>query len=212
MRYYFYNLNYYINEGIFLSLKENISMVKEELNSEEKFFEKAVITERFVKKYKTAMIASVVAIVFIVGANIAYDANESSKVTAANVALAKLKIDAVDTQSLNELKALSPELYDVWTFSQAVANRDLESLKGLKDSKAFIINDLAKYELAQDSKSLNSYASQEDAIFKDLALVQSAVILFNENKMDEAHNMLSKIPVESSLYKLAKALMHYGLK
>jgi len=35
-----------------LSLKQDIEMVKEELNSEEKFFEKAVLTERFVKKYK----------------------------------------------------------------------------------------------------------------------------------------------------------------
>ena len=35
-----------------VSLKENIEMVKNELNSEEQFFEKAVQTERFVKKYK----------------------------------------------------------------------------------------------------------------------------------------------------------------
>ena len=187
-------------------------MVKEELNSEEKFFEKAVMTEKFVKKYKNVMIASVVAVVLVVGANIVYDANESSKVTAANAALTKLKTDSTDTQSLNELKALSPELYDVWTFSQAVANQDLKALQTLKNSKALIINDLAKYELAKDAKSLNSYASQEDAIFKDLASIRSAVMLFNENKIDEAHNILSKIPVESSLYKLAKALMHYGIK
>ncbi|MCW8894372.1 MAG: hypothetical protein OQK48_04970 [Sulfurimonas sp.] len=195
-----------------MSLKENINMVKEELNSEEKFFEKAVMTEKFVKKYKNVMIASVVAVVLVVGANIAYDANESSKVTAANVALTKLQKDAADTQSLDELKVLSPELYDVWTFSQAVANKDLQALKTLQNSKALIINDLAKYELAQDAKSLSSYASQKDAIFKDLALVRSAVILFSENKIDEAHNTLSKISVESSLYKLANTLMHYGIK
>ena len=35
-----------------MSLKEELEMVKEELSSEEKFFEKAVITEKFVKKYK----------------------------------------------------------------------------------------------------------------------------------------------------------------
>jgi len=45
-----------------LSLKNNIEMVKEELNSEEKFFEKAVITEKFVKKYKNLLIGSVIAI------------------------------------------------------------------------------------------------------------------------------------------------------
>jgi len=46
-----------------LSLKENIGMVKEELTAEEQFFEKAVVTERFVKKYKNVMIGSLVVIV-----------------------------------------------------------------------------------------------------------------------------------------------------
>ena len=76
MRYYF---KLFKIEGFLLSLKENIDMVKQELNSEEKFFEKAVITEKFVKKYKNMMIASVVAIVVLVAANIGYEANEASK-------------------------------------------------------------------------------------------------------------------------------------
>ncbi len=199
-------------KGYFLSLKENINMVKEELNSEEKFFERAVITEKFVKKYKKAIIASVIAVVVVVGANMAYDANESSRITAANVALSKLQADSTNTQALAELKSLSPQLYDVWIFSQAVVNKDLKALKSLKDSNTLIINDLSKYELAQDTKSLNDYASKEGAIFKDLALVQSAIMLLNENKIDQAHSQLLKISKDSSLNKLAQALMHYGLK
>lgn len=195
-----------------MSLKENISMVKEELNSEEKFFEKAVITERFIKKYKNIMIASVVVIVLVVSANIAYNANESSKITAANIALTQLKTDAKDTNALNELKTLSPELYDVWMFSQATVNKDLETIKGLKNSKALIVSDLAKYELAADANSLDDYASKQDAIFRDLALVQSAVMLLNVNKIDEAHDKLSKISKESSLNKVVQALLHYGIK
>jgi len=195
-----------------LSLKDNISMVKEELNSEEKFFEKAVMTEKFVKKYKNIMIASVVAIVLVVGANLAYSANENSKITAANVALLKLQKDSKNADALSELKMLSPNLYDVWIFSQAVANKDLELLKSLKNTDALILNDLVKYELATDAASLESYASKQDAIFKDLALVQSAVILLNENKIDEARNKLSMISKESSLNKLVAALMHYGIK
>ena len=41
-----------IKEERFLSLKTDIEMVKDELTSEEKFFEKAVVTEKFIKKYK----------------------------------------------------------------------------------------------------------------------------------------------------------------
>lgn len=195
-----------------MSLKDNISMIKEELNSEEKFFEKAVITEKFIKKYKKVMIASVAVVVLVVGANLLYDANERSKVTAANAALFKLQADANNAAALNELKGLSPNLYDVWVFSQAVAKKDLEALKGLKNSKALIVGDLAKYEVAGNAASLEEYASKQDAIFRDLALVQSAVMLLNENKIDEAKDKLSKVSKDSSLNKMVSALMHYGIK
>lgn len=195
-----------------MSLKENIDMVKEELNSEEKFFEKAVVTERFIRKYKNIMIASVAIITLVVGANIAYEANKNSNKSSANAALAKLQADPKNSAALSELKSLSPNLYDVWIFSQAVANKDLEAIKALKSSKALIVSDLAKYESAQDASSLDEYASKQDAIFRDLALIQSAVMLLNENKVDQAREKLSKISKESSLSKMSSALMHYGIK
>ncbi len=195
-----------------MSLKENIEMVKEELNSEEKFFEKAVMTEKFVNKYKNIIIASVAVVVLGVAANMAYTANEDSRITAANTALSLLSIDSTDSNALNELKVLSPNLYDVWLFSQASANGDLEAMKALKDSKAFIINDLISYELAQDVSSLDAYASKQNSIYRDLALVKSAIMLLSTDKIDEAHNQLSKVSVDSSLSKVANALLHYGVK
>ena len=195
-----------------MSLKENIEMVKEELNSEEKFFEKAVITEKFVKKYKNMMIASVVAVVLLVVANIAYESNEASKKTAANELLANLVSNPSDAMSSSKLHTLNPELFDAWTYSQASVNKDLTTMKELQNSKTLIVSDLAKYELAKDTNALDEYASKQDAIFKDLALVQSAVILLNENKVSEAHNQLDKVSKKSPLSKIASALMHYGLK
>ena len=195
-----------------MSLKENIDMVKEELNSEEKFFEKAVITEKFVKKYKNVMIGSLVAVVLIVGANMAYEANKQSKIDAANEALSELVKDAKNASASSQLKALSPNLYDVWAFSQAVVNKDLASMKELKNSKAIMVSDLATYELAQDSSSLSSYALEHGAVYKDLALVQSAIILMNDKKIQKAHEELSKIGLDSPLSKVASALLHYGVK
>ncbi len=195
-----------------MSLQENIKMVKEELNSEEKFFEKAVMTEKFIKKYKKIMIASVITVAVIIGANIAYTANKESKIAEANVAFSNLQANPNNTAALNELKALSPNLHDVWLYAQAVANEDLEAVKSLKNSKALIVSDLVKYELAQDPVSLENYASKQDAIFRDLALVKAAVMLINENKIDEAKNKLSKVSKESSLKNLVAALMHYGIK
>ena len=198
-----------------MSLKENIDMVKEELNSEEKFFEKAVITEKFVKKYKKLIIGSVLAVVVLVAGNIGYGISKQNQITAANTALAQLQKDSTNSSASVELKALSPELYDVWAFSQAMANKDLETLKALKSSNALIVSDLASYEVAQSEQStdaLNTYALKQDTIFKDLALVQAAVLLMNDNKLDQAREKLSSVSANSSLAKLVQALLHYGVK
>lgn len=198
-----------------MSIKNDIAMVREELNSEEKFFEKAVITEKFIKKYKNLMIGAVVIIVVVVGANIAYSINKESQIKEANRALATLSNDETNAEALLTLKSISSELYDVWRYSKAVAKKDMVTIKELTNSSAIMISDLAKYEIAQDSKdaaSLASYASTQDAVYKDLALVQSAIILMNNSKIQKAHEELAKVSPNSSMSKIANALLHYGVK
>ena len=195
-----------------MSIKEDINMVKQELNSEEKFFEKAVITEKFVKKYKNVMVGSVVVVVLLVTGNIAYDLNKQSKIDDANSMLLALNKDAKDISSLAKLKSLSPALYDVWVYSQAVADKDMAKLTELKSSKTIMISDLSSYETAQDVNSLNDYSLKQGSVYKELALVQSAVLLMNDSKIDEAHQKLVQIGVDSSLSKIAQALLHYGVK
>ena len=198
-----------------MSLKNDIDMVKEELNSEEKFFEKAVVTEKFIKKYKNLMIGTVAVVVIAIGGNIAYDINKNATITEANIVLSNLNSNPTSTTDSDKLKSLSPTLYDVWSYSQAVSNKDVEALKKLQASKALIVGDLATYELAQNSQDLQGlekYAAQQNAIYKDLAQVQSAILLLNENKIDLAHQKLSMITQDSSLFKIATALQHYGVK
>jgi hypothetical protein len=198
-----------------LSLKQDLEMVKEELNSEEKFFEKAVITEKFVKKYKNFMIASVVAIVAIVGIDIGYTLNKQNRLDAANTALIKLNADPANAVVKAELKNLSPALYDVWQYSQAVLNKNLTTLEKLKSSKILLIGDLAAYDAASESKdlsALNAYTLRQDAIYKDFAQVQAAIHLMNSSKINEAHEKLSMISIDSPLAQVANALMHYGVK
>ena len=198
-----------------MSLKQDIEMVKEELNSEEKFFEKAVMTEKFVKKYKNLMIASVVVVVVLVGADIGYTINKQNRVDAANAALVKLNADPANAAVIAELKNLSPVLHDVWQYSQAVVNKDLTTLEKLKSSKSILIADLAAYDAASESKdlsALNAYTLQQDAIYKDLAQVQAAVLLMNASKINQAHEKLSMISIDSPLAVVANALMHYGVK
>jgi len=190
-------------------------MVKEELNSEEKFFEKSVITERFIKKYKNVLIGTAVAIVVIIGANVAISIKNQNDMVAVNEAFLVLLQDEKNSQALLTIKDISPDLYDVWNYSVAIANKDMITLKELTNSKDILVSDLSSYELAQDSQtsaSLDAYASKQDAVYKDLAIVQSAIILMNESKMDLAHDKLAQIQPQSSLNKIANALLHYGVK
>ena len=198
-----------------MSLKENIGMVKEGLTAEEQFFEKAVVTERFVKKYKNIMIGSVVVIALVVAGNIIYNINKASTLNAVNKTLVALEANPSSKETENKLASLSPTLNDVWLYSQAVAQNDVKVLDSLEKSKAPLIGGLATYEAAQNSQDkakLEAYAQTQGAIYRDLAQVQLAIILMNENKIADAHEHLSMIGIQSPLAPVAKALMHYGVK
>lgn len=190
-------------------------MVKEELNSEEKFFEKAVMTERFVSKYKKPLIGLVVAVVLATGSSIAYDAYQKNKIESANNFLAKLQKNPQDETSLNELKSLSPNLHDAWVLSESIVKKDLKKLESLSGSHSKLVTDIASYEVAQSSQELsklNAYALKDGAIYRDLAIVQSAILLMNSGEIKQAHEKLSQIAIDSSLSNVAKALLHYGVK
>ena len=190
-------------------------MVKEELSSEEKFFEKAVITEKFVKKYKKLMIVSVILIVILISANIAYDINKQNTKDAANVALLELMNNSDDAAALIKLESLSPALHDAWIYSKAVTNRDIVALESLKGSKDIIVGDMASYELAaesKDMKKLDDYVMKQNSIYKDLARIQSAILLIESGKTAQAQQKLSLISIDSSLAQIAASLMHYGVK
>ena len=198
-----------------MSLKENIEMVKDELNSEEKFFEKAVITERFVKKYKKPLIGLVAAIILVVAADLGYEASEQNRIESANQTLVQLQKNPADKLALARLESLSPALHDVWIYSQAIAQKNADTLQKLTSSKALLINDISTYEAAEykeDLKALQNYSDEQKAIYKDLAAVMSAIILMNEGKINEAHDLLDMIGEHSPLAQIANALMHYGVK
>ena len=151
-----------------MSLKENIEMVKEELNSEEQFFEKAVQTERFVKKYKKPLIGFVtVAILAIVGGS-AYNITVENKIDQSNVALNILMVDASDTAAQEQLKSLNPKLFDVWSLSQALKSKDQDALRQLQSSEALVVADLAEYELSaiqEDEAGLQTYSQKSNALY-----------------------------------------------
>ena len=197
-----------------MSLKENLEMVKEELNSEEQFFEKAVQTERFVKKYKKPLIGVVTALVLAVAGGSAYNLYTQNKIDQSNNAFNVLMADTNDKAAQEQLKTLNPKLYDVWLLSQALKTKDEAALNTLTSSKALLVADLATYQLAvmkKDEKGLTNYAQNSDALLGDLASIEAAVLLMDKGDKASAKSKLSMIDINSPVYPLAQSLAHYGV-
>lgn len=188
-----------------MSLKDQILEVKEELTQEEKFFESTVKAERFLKKYKGFIIASTLLIAFILvglGANELYNNN---RVDAANMAFLTLQKDANNSKAIEILKENSSELYALWLYSQKLPIDITEY------ETKWLFDDLNAYQKASASRSLEalrSYAMRPNAIYKDLALYESAYLLVEAEKFDEAKQQIEAISDDSVLASEANALCH----
>ena len=190
-------------------------MVKEELNQEDKLFETAVKTERFVKKYKMPLISFLVAVVAVLIGNSLYQLNLSQTISKSNAAYLTLLSSPSDTEASKVLKETNPELYDAWQLKVALEGADEVKLEALKSSSSSVVADLASYELAalkKDKAALNEYALNQDAILKDMAILNEAVLLMKEGKTAEAKERLSLIDEDSSFKKMVALLQHYGVQ
>lgn len=198
-----------------MSLKENIEAVREELSSEEKFFESAIRTERFVKKYQKPLIGIVVASLLAVGGAIGYQTYTNAKLQSSNAAFNLLLANPTDTKAEQTLKNDNPPLYDVWKLSRGISQKDVTILEGLKHSNSFGVADIATYESAAikgDTQTLDQYTKKQGALYKDLALLELAVNAIEKGDAKTAHEKLGLIPEDSPLYQAAASLQHYGVK
>lgn len=198
-----------------MSLKENMEALKEELSSEEKFFESAIRTERFVKRYQKPLIGAVIASLLAVGGAIGYQAYTNAKLQSSNAAFNLLLANPTDAKAELTLKNDNPKLYDVWKLSRGISQNDVSILEGLKNSQALGVADIATYESAAikgDVQSLDQYTRKQGALYKDLALLELAVSAIEKGDVNAAHEKLSLIAEDSPLYQVAGSLMHYGVK
>ncbi|MFZ3053961.1 MAG: hypothetical protein WA099_11190 [Sulfuricurvum sp.] len=198
-----------------MNLKENMQALKEELSSEEKFFESAVKTERFVKKYKKPMIASVIVLLLGLGGSVTYQIINDAKVERANTALNTLLMNPMDQNALKELSSQGGSLYELYSLSKALRDNDLKTLQTLKGAKSFEVADIASYEsavLSKDEKALDAYSKKQGSMYQELAVIELAVLSIQKGDSKAAHISLALIKEDSAVYPLAQMLSHYGVK
>lgn len=198
-----------------MSIKENIQTLKDELNSEEKLFESALRTERFVKKYQKPLIGSVISLLLVVGGAIGYQAYDNARIESSNTALNALLVNPIDKSSLKTLEENNIKLYELYTLSKAIKESDIKSLTLLQKSQSPEIADMATYEAAvlrADHVALEKYTKMQGGIYQDMALLETAVMLIQKGDTQSARNQLVLIKEDSAIFPVAQMLSHYGVQ
>ena len=189
----------------YMSIKDDVNYIKNELSSEEKFLESFVKTERFFKKYKKLIfgliiLAIVGSVVFLVKTKL-----DEKNLYEANIALSNF-LENGNENSLNELKEKNKELYEIALYLDAKnefknANIDLKYLKELLDFQVALLN--------SNQSELDLVSKKADFLLKDYAIFNQALILVNNQKYAEAREILGKISQDSRAFELATLLKHY---
>jgi len=190
-----------------LSLSENINEIKKELSSDEQMLASAFKIEKLYKKHKIKLFTVIGLAIAYFGGNAIIESIAQSKRESANIALLALQKDAKNSNALQELKANNPELFELFSYQQAIENNDTKTLQKLSSSKNNILADASSYHLA-----VLEGKPTESTLYSDLGKVYNASLLIKEKKPIEAKEELELISEESPLYNIAKMIKHYTIK
>jgi hypothetical protein len=189
----------------YMSIKDDVNYIKNELSSEEKFLESFVKTERFFKKYKKLIfgliiLAIVGSVVFLVKTKL-----DEKNLYEANIALSNF-LENGNQNSLNQLKEKNRDLYEIALYLDAKnefknADINLKYLKELLDFQVALLN--------SNQSDLDAVSKKADFLLKDYAIFNQALILVNNQKYAEAREILGKISQDSRAFELATLLKHY---
>ena len=190
-----------------MSIKDDINYVKEELSADEKMIEGALKIETLYKKYKLLIWGVVGVSVIGFGAKVVLSEIKEYKLNDANNALITLQTKPNDKEAQKVLKENNPKLFDLYSFSIAVKDKNTKELDRLASNKNDIIADISAYH-----SSVIANKSGESLYYKNLSLVESAYLDIKDKKIKEAKAKLDMIENRSSVSSLAGILSHYTIK
>lgn len=190
-----------------MSLKDQAGFVKEALSGDEKILESAFKLEKLYKKHKFKLWAIVAFLILFFGGRAGLQAYQNSKLHSANDALLVLQKDATDTAALRTIKENNPKLYELFSYMDAVKNKNSAALRKLGESTDALISDISKYHAAAlESKVVDSKYYQE------LALVEEAFEALKNGQKELARQKLALVGENSPVSSIARLLKHYTIK
>jgi len=189
-----------------MNLKENMTSIKEEISTEEQFFESFFKIEKFYKKYKFFLIGLVVAIVafFIISAVVDF-VSEKNEITA-NEAYTKVLANNQDTVSIEALKESNEKLLAIALYQISQEKTEAKDVEYLQDIAAYN-SAVAK----GDVVALDVMILSQDFLLKDFALLSKTLILIEKQEYKKAKETISKVDPKSQILPLADMISHFLL-
>jgi len=189
-----------------MSLKENVSYIKDEISTEEQFFENFFKIEKFYKKYKKIILAVVVAGVLGLIGMALFDFLSQKNAVVANEAYTKVLLNNNDKGALDELKSANEELYNIALFQ-------ISQEKTTASNVAYI-EDIASYNTAVakgDIAALDGMIMQQDFLLKDFAVLSKTLILIEKKEYKKAKDTIARIDEKSRVLPLSNMIKHFLL-
>ncbi len=189
-----------------MSLKENVSYIKDEISTEEQFFENFFKIEKFYRKYKKIiLVTSLLVVTGVIGFTILKYTNEKN-IIAANDAYSKVMLDNEDKASLDELKSINEKLYNIALF-QITKDKTIAT-------DAQFVEDIAAYNSAvakSDLVTLDGMIMKQDFLLKDFAVLSKTLILIDKKEYKKAKETISRIDEKSRILPLSNMIKHFLL-
>jgi len=190
-----------------LNIKDNINYIKKELSGDEKVLESAFKLETIYKKHKLKLgIALLAFVVFFSGKAIENNMHESALLEA-NTAFLTLQKNPNDTKALKILQDNNPALFELFSYKEAVQNKDIKALESLYTSTNTVISDASAYQASVIEKK-----PKDSILYNDMALFTQGYVALENGDTKTAMLKLKQVDERSALATITGLLKHSTLK
>jgi len=190
-----------------VGIKDKMGYVKGELSGDEKVLESVLKIETLYNRHKRKIWAVLAAIVLFLAGKVILDTIHDAKLESANEALLVLEKNPKDGAALEKLQSKNPLLYELYSYHQAVTQKDAKRLEALSGSKDPLISDISRY-----SSSVLASKSSDSVYYREMSLIEDAYLALKAGKRQEAREKLELIDPRSPLAQVADLLKHYTVK
>ena len=185
----------------------NIADVKKELSGDEKVLESAFKLETLYKKHKLKLWGLIIALVVFFGGRAIQESMHQAKLVTANEAFLTLQTNSTDSDALKVLKENNPALLELFSYAEAVKNKDTKALESLGASKNAVINDVSKY-----TAGVLNRKPVDSVLYNELALFEEAYLSIVAGDAKTAQAKLDLIDDRSPLAVIKGFLKHSLIK